>query len=107
MVESDTSEELRRLYEADQHDRKEGLIDGLMERDALRRARVEELVAAGALRTADDHFHAALVFQHGGSVPNYWRAHELARVAAELGHPRGRWLAAAALDRWLVRQGKP
>jgi len=38
---------------------------------------------------------------------DYWRAHELARKGADLGHRGARWLAAAAYDRWLMRQGKP
>ena len=29
------------------------------------------------------------------------------RAGAALGHPAGRWLAAAAYDRWLTQQGRP
>jgi hypothetical protein len=64
-------------------------------------------VGAGAAETAEDFFHAAMAFQHGDELADYWRAHELALRAAELGHETGRWLAAAAYDRWLVHQGKP
>jgi hypothetical protein len=38
---------------------------------------------------------------------NFLRAHDLARRAAELGHPRGRWLAAATYDRWLMTGNEP
>jgi hypothetical protein len=33
--------------------------------------------------------------------------HTLALEAMELGHPKARWLTAAAYDRWLMYQGKP
>jgi hypothetical protein len=49
-----------------------------------------------------------MVFQHGERLEHFWRAHELALKAAELGHPQpARWLAAAAYDRWLMCQGQP
>ena len=48
-----------------------------------------------------------MLCQHGEVLDHWWRAHELAKRAAELGHQRGRWLAAAAYDRWLMRQGRP
>jgi len=53
-----------------------------------------------------DHYHAAMVFQHGGSAESYRRARELALRAADLGHRPARWLAAAALDRLLVHEGR-
>ena len=106
--------ELRALYTQDQEDRSaEPLPSDLVARDAARRMRVEQLIDAGELVTADDYYHAAMVFQHGTSLEHAWQAHVLARTAAELGS-RGtpqwyhaRWLAAAAYDRWLVHQGKP
>ena len=95
------------LFEADQADRHAGSLD-LVTRDRERRQRLDELFAEGAVRTAEDHFHAAMLLQHGGALDDYRRAHELASRAAELGHGMSaRWLAAAALDRWLMHQGKP
>lgn len=64
------------------------------------------LAAAGEIHDAEDHFNAAMIFQHGGELEDFWTARELARVAAEMGHERARWLAAAAYDRWLMHQGK-
>jgi hypothetical protein len=63
----------------------------------------------------DDYFYAALIFQHGESLADIWQAHTLAQRAAELGaaatlgpnQTDSRWLAAAALDRWLMYQGQP
>ncbi len=101
-----TNQELEAICEADQQDRKGDISPGLVERDRARRKRVEELVAAKALHTKEDYFHAALVFQHGEELADYWQAHELAKKASKLGHRSGRWLAAAALDRWLMVQGK-
>jgi TPR repeat protein len=102
------NEELRQLYEADQADRLASEMPrDFMERDHARLRRVTELLDAGAAESGEDFFHAAMVFQHGDDVNDYQRAHELALRAAELGHRPGRWLAAAARDRWLMRQGKP
>jgi hypothetical protein len=108
------NQELRALYVDDQADRsRDAPPPDLVARDAARRVRVEELIDSGALETADDYYHAAMVFQHGGSLEHAWQAHLLARTAAELGS-RGspqwyhaRWLAAAAYDSWLMHQGKP
>jgi hypothetical protein len=102
------NEELRELYEADQGDRLAGeMPPDVVERDRARRRRVAELLDAGAGEAGEDYFHAAMVFQHGEDLGDYQRAHELALRAAELGHRAGRWLAAAAYDRWLMNQGKP
>jgi hypothetical protein len=101
------NEELRELYEADQADRRaETPPTDLMGHDQARRRRAADMLDAGAARTGEDFFHAAMVFQHGDLLEDYSRAHELALRAAELGHRPGRWLAAAAYDRWLVRQGR-
>jgi hypothetical protein len=102
------NEELRDLYEADQGDRRAGqLSPDIVERDRARRRRVAELLDAGAAESGEDFVHAAMVFQHGDGLGDFQRAHDLALRAAELGHRPGRWLAAAALDRWLMHQGRP
>jgi hypothetical protein len=99
---------LRELFEQDQADRAGGrLHPGADQRDDRRRAEVEALLDAGAATEAEDLYHAAMVFQHGGRRDHYRRAHELAARAAELGHRPARWLAAAAEDRWLMAAGRP
>lgn len=102
--------ELLSLFGADQADRRGApspdAIAGLLERDRARRARVEALVASGALTAPEDYVHAAMIFQHGERPEDYRQAHELALKAVELGHRQARWLAAAAYDRWLMRQDK-
>src|SRR5207302_1003054 len=106
--------ELQALYEQDQADRSvlfEQLdheqLQQVLQRDSARRQRVGELVSSEALQTSEDYFYAAMVFQHGETLDDFWQAHEFARSGAELGHPHCRWLAAAAYDRWLMNQGKP
>src|SRR5262245_44110663 len=98
--------ELRAIFEADQADRRSGVGSEMAARDRDRRRRVLELLAAREVLGGPDHYHAAMVFQHGGSQQSYQRARELALRAAELGHRPGRWLAAAALDRLLVHRGQ-
>jgi hypothetical protein len=107
--------ELARLFQEDQGDRR-GMTnatsadwEALGRRDAERRRRVDRILAEGGAKVADDYYHAAMVFQHGTAVEDYDRAHQLALKAVELdpAHDRARWLAAAAKDRSLVRQGKP
>jgi hypothetical protein len=104
--------ELTKLYEQDQADRRgslDELAPGIERRDAERRERVLELLAQGALRAADDYFHAAMIFQHGDSVADIDRARELAlqAIALDPGHQTARWLAAASEDRALMYRGEP
>jgi hypothetical protein len=105
--------ELYELYRADQDDRQdptmEAAWDQVAARDRERRTRVRELLAAGAVRAADDHYHAAMILQHGSEPADYELAHELAVKAAELRPSPGlpaRWLAAATKDRHLLSLGE-
>src|SRR5581483_5291946 len=120
--------ELEALFEADQEIRLGRLSQGqtdfsavevqeLLAQEAQRRQRVTELIAEGALKDTEDYYHAAMIFLHGESVEDFWQAHQLASTAAEMGYHTAnademgylpaKWLAAATLDRWLMRQGKP
>ncbi len=110
---STDNDELRSIFEQDQADR-EGIVgageadwSAMAARDKGRRERVTELLATGAVETGADHFHAAMVLQHGDTLASYRQACELAATARRLGDHRGAWLAAAALDRWLVTSGRP
>lgn len=99
---------LERLFDEDQGDRAGSrLPDDLAARDRGRRDRVLQLIGDGLVRTPADCFHAAMVLQHGRTLDHYRLAFELARRAADAGHPRARWLAAAAMDRWLMYRGLP
>jgi hypothetical protein len=72
---SDTSDELKAIFEADQQDRRDQAWDRIRTEDSKRRLRVLELLGSGSVGSPDDYFHAAMVFQHG--------------------HPAGRLLASA------------
>jgi hypothetical protein len=75
--------------------------------DWRRRRRLGRLVQAGALSTAEDYYHAAMLLQHSPRLNDYWRAHQLALRSIERGYRPARWLAAATLDRWLMAQRRP
>src|SRR5262245_4013054 len=97
------NEELARLFREDQDDRKATAIDwsAVEPRDRKREARVKELYNDNRLQTGADHYHAAMVLQHGRAPEDYLLAHELCVVAVSKGEERARWLAAASQDRFL------
>ncbi len=105
--------ELTRLHDEDQADRTGPYekIDWskITPRDQARRKRVDEIIAAGGARAADDYYHAAMVYQHGDSPDEIQRAHDLAVKAVELDpkHDAAKWLAAASEDRKLMYEKKP
>jgi len=80
--------------------------------DDERRARVIELIAAGAVVTPRDKFNAGLVLQHTGltfcdgelksvSPENYLLAHRYFEAALAAGVEDARGLSATAIDRYL------
>lgn len=99
---------LKALYDADQSGRSSKSIDWskLGPEDAQRRDEVHRMLDAGEVRTANDYWHAAMVFQHGLTPDDYLLAHVLAVDAISLGSKYARWLSAATLDRYLrsIRQ---
>lgn len=105
-------EELARLYKEDQADRRPPAgkeIDWSVvgPRDTARLKRVKELYAAGRLETGADYYHAAMILQHAEVPEDYLLAHELCVVAIAKGEERGKWLAAASEDRFLMNLGRP
>jgi hypothetical protein len=104
------NDELKRLYEEDQGDRRsEKPIDWNVvgTRDKKRESRIKELYKTDGLHTGADYFHAAMVLQHGGTPEDYLLAHELCVAAISKGEQRAKWLAAAAEDRFLCSIGRP
>ncbi|GIH59440.1 hypothetical protein [Microbispora siamensis] len=100
--------ELTDLFEQDQGDRYEdGVVEGSGTRDLARRRRAMELLALGRVRSPRDYYHLAMVLQHSGLLEHYHLGFELARRSAAAGFRPARWLAAAALDRWLLHRGLP
>ena len=110
-----SNEALRQLYEADQQDRQidfsrlsEEELRAIDQRDAEHRAQVEAMLEAGDVRTAEDYYHAAMVFQHGGDSTAYRKAYEAARQAVALDslHASAAWMSAASWDRYQLSLGK-
>ncbi len=105
--------ELHAIFQADREERIDQPRNGtpefraMRERDHQRRVRAAAIIAQGGAMAADDYYHAALLFQHGDMPDDALQAHMLALEAMTLGHPKARWLAAAAYDRHLMYQGKP
>ena len=107
------NDELLALYNADREERVDQPRMGtpeytaMRDRDKQRRLRAATILSALEEPEAADLYHAALLFQHGDTPEDAWRAYMLAREATERGDERARWLTAAAYDRWLMYQGKP
>jgi hypothetical protein len=102
--------ELLKMYSEDQSDRRDAEKIGwekISQRDEARKARATELYRADALKTGADYYHAAMILQHGGEPEDYLLAHELCVVAIGKGEERGRWLAAASEDRFLMSLRRP
>ena len=73
------------------------MIDG----DAKRMKRISELLKKNQLRTGQDFYYAAFLYQHGATFAEYQTAHELSLCAMVLGHKGGKWIGAASYDRML------
>ncbi len=107
------NKELKKLYDDDLHEHAHAPRHGtaeyraMRELDHQRRMQVNNLMTAGTLKSAEDYFHAARIFQHGDTPDDAWMAHQLSFQSAQLGYRPARWMAAAAYDRWLMYQGKP
>ena len=104
--------DLKALYDADRREHQLGLVVGTPEYDAMRmrdrerRRLADNILTSGTALGMDDLYHAAWLFNHGETVADAKRSFELARSAAEQGHPSAKWLSAAAYDRWLMYMGQ-
>ena len=104
---------LEETFQADQHDREkvydsQDAVDALKKADQNRRQSVSVMMELGEVKTKNDLYHAAVIFQHGEEPQDFLTAHRLATLAAIHGHRTSRWLLAAALDRYLmsINQGQ-
>jgi hypothetical protein len=108
---------LSAIYAADQADRQpnvprnERKIDwpAVKLRDAERQKQTRELLRTGGLKSAEDYYHAAVVFQHSDTDSDIDLAHALAVISATLDPTpeEPRYMSAATWDRYLTRKGKP
>ena len=108
----DDNEEMSRLFDADQAARKnlkpemltdQDFVTRFVRADVERRATAKTLLQNGGLKTAQDFYGAAFIFQHGNSPDDYLLAHSLALAAVSLGKADAAWIAAATLDRFLQK----
>ncbi|MEN9937714.1 MAG: hypothetical protein RLZZ387_4293 [Chloroflexota bacterium] len=72
-----------------------------------RRERVVELYAQGAIQSAADNYHAALVMLYGEDLAHYELARTFARRAAQAGEGRAWSVVATSWDRALIARGEP
>lgn len=105
------SQELVKLYTEDQADRDgppnaQRDWNAISLRDEQRELRVKELLAAGPLGSGEAYYHAAMVLQHALEPDDALLAHDLCVIAISKGEPKAKWLAAASMDRFLVRIGR-
>ena len=101
--------EMKRIFEEDQSARQNPTaIDWTIvsREDEVRRQRTKQLLDAGKLRSGEDFYHAAFIFQHGGKPEDYLMAHTLATIATARGWRSATWIAAATLDRYLQNIGQ-
>ena len=95
---------LQEMLNADQTERNTG--EFTEDADLNRRIQVSEIFAQGCLRTADDFYAAALIFQHGNVPEHALQAYLFASRAGELGHEDASWLIPRAVDRYLMFSGR-
>jgi len=100
------SAELERLAEEQINDL-DSTGDERARRGRARRERVLILYGQGALRSAQDNYHAALVMLYGDEVAHFELAKTFAQRAGTIGEPRAWSVIAAAWDRSLLGRGRP
>jgi hypothetical protein len=112
-IAASTNRELQKLERADQSDRASGYNgidwDTVGKRDANRRARAMEILKSGDVRSAEDYLNAAIIFQHGETVDDTKLALALATTASRIDDTNmdAKLMTAQAMDRILVKRGKP
>ena len=102
--------EMEKIFMDDQADRADpGKIDwsAVSVRDTARRARTRTLLEEGKLRSGQDYYAAAFIFQHGEQPEDFLLAHSLAMAATARGYTVAAWIGAATLDRFLQKIGRP
>ena len=104
------NKELLRIFDSDQKDRHDPTIRNdatlLTKNDKERRKIVQGLIRTGKLVSAEDYYHAAMIFQHGGSILDSVKAVRFSKISHELGHEKALAFYATCLDRLLLKRGK-
>jgi hypothetical protein len=103
-----------KIFDSDQLDRTTHLIDldskKLMENDKERITQAhliyEEYKTSKSELSAEDLYYLAMIFQHSSIIEDFLIASELATLSGEKGNDKGKWLSAAAEDRYLLAKGE-
>ena len=107
---------LLKIFEADQKDRDElmkgntfhrELWPSVAQHDADHRRTVLRMLQRHEVRSANELYLAAFVFQHGQCPEDFRLASTLAQAAIERGSEKAKWLYAASLDRYLLMTNQP
>lgn len=77
------------------------------QRVKVREATLRGMLASGEIKTGDDFYDAAFIFQHGDSPEEFLFAHILAMEAMVRGSAAARWMVATTLDRYLQFTKQP
>lgn len=103
------NQELSEMYKKDQLERTSGPIDWkvLSKNDSIRRAEVNKMITNGEVKTSQDYYNAAMIFQHGNDTIASGKAVKYMKEAVKLDPEINKWLLAAAIDRDLMRKGEP
>lgn len=102
---------LTEIFDADQSDRKdfahwtEKQAMEVVKRDRVWRKKVAELFAQGCLKSTDDYYHAATVFQHGEVPDHFFQTFIWASKAFKAGKEDAGTMAANGADRYLMKLG--
>jgi hypothetical protein len=108
-----TEATLFKIYVADQHDRDKLMRSGVSAWPAVARRDVEhrkivlDLLRKQRVRSSNELYLAAFVFQHGQCPADYQLANRLAQGAIDRGSEKAKWLYAASLDRYLIFMHRP
>lgn len=108
-------QEIQALFDADQKDREENLLQTnpelLKERDKVRYEKAARLfkqyIQNPELFSGEMKFNLALLFQHGVSTEDYEKALKLAQAAEQDGFGGAETLVRVAEDRYLLSIGEP
>lgn len=100
---------LKTLYNQDQSDREGDHIDWSIVRpkNKARQVRISELLDSKLLKTSQDYYHAAVIFQNGRDTSALKMAIKMMRKAIELNPSRNKRLLAEVIDQNLLRRGQP
>jgi len=103
------NQKLAEMYKNDQAERTSGSINWkiLSKNDSIRRAEVNKMILSEKVNTAQDYYNAAMIFQHGNDTIASDKAVKYMKKAVNLDPEINKWLLAAAIDRDLMRKGKP